>query len=114
MITKQKPINVTHIADVSVDEGRSMTVTLSNGKKLEGIIAGKLSLDSSGTGALVTMSILCKPTINGRTIKDQVSTRIIAPDGRPYGLPPPVTPEQEPEDAASPPPDSIEAALVRH
>lgn len=80
---EQPAIKVATIDSLKVTEQGQLTeVKLNTGRILGGIVAGKVSVDRGGKGALVTLTFLCKPTINGRKL-DDMFTGIVAPNGAP-------------------------------
>lgn len=80
---EQPAIKVATIDSLKVTEHGQLTeVKLNTGRILGGIVAGKVSVDRGGKGALVTLTFLCKPTINGRKL-DDMFTGIVAPNGAP-------------------------------
>ena len=77
----QHKVEKTGIADIQVRDGAMSRITLANGKALDGIVGGQMRLSDDGT-VVLTLQVVCKPTVNGLPIGAAVST-LVGADGAP-------------------------------
>lgn len=78
----KEPAEITDV--VTGPDGRMTAIRLNTGRTLGGIIGGKLSVNAQGI-AVVTLSIMCKPALNGKPMP--TPSGLVAPDGRPLVTP---------------------------
>lgn len=78
--TEERVVPPAEVADIITGpDGRMSGVRLNTGRMLGGIVAGKLGVNQQGV-AVLTLSILCRPTLNGKEMPRP--SGLVAADGR--------------------------------
>lgn len=105
------PINSVTIKDVRITNGEMDAITLSNGKRLAGVVRGALKVVNGKT--FMRLEIECDPTFNGLTpaqMAQELRTAVRTMDGVPVITPPDGA--QMPHHERAQPAQPDDAALV--